>query len=78
MTGTHVNNAQVIHKVAELHEQAIEEAKKYAKSKSWSMVVVVQPWPKLFTERGSGMGGNVLGLERFDENLIRTLPLFIC
>lgn len=34
---------------------------------------MIQPWSKLFTERGSGMGGNVLGLERFDENLIRTL-----
>lgn len=38
-------------------------------------MIIVQPWPKLFTERGSENGGNVLGLERFDKNLIRTLPL---
>ncbi|OJJ81678.1 FAD-binding oxidoreductase [Aspergillus glaucus CBS 516.65] len=73
VTGTHVNNAQVIHKAAELHKQVIEEAKKHAKSKSWNIVTMIQPWSKLFTERGSGMGGNVLGLERFDEDLIQTL-----
>ncbi|BCR88443.1 FAD-binding oxidoreductase [Aspergillus chevalieri] len=73
VTGTHVNNAEIIRKCAELHEQVIEEAKKYAKSKSWTIVIIVQPWPKLFTERGSENGGNVLGLERFDKNLIQTL-----
>jgi len=78
VTGTHVNKAEVIRKCAELHEQVIEEAKKYAKSKSWTMAIMVQPWPKLFTERGSESGRNVLGLERFDENLIRTLSLSTC
>lgn len=35
------------------------------------MDTIIQPWPKLFAQHSVEKGGNVLGLERFDENLIR-------
>lgn len=73
ITNTHLNNAQVIHKAVELHSLVLEEAKAHVKSKDWSMLLIVQPWPVLFAERALKTGGNVLGLERFDQNMIRKL-----
>lgn len=61
----------------ELHNLVLEEAKAYVKSKHWSMILIVQPWPVLFAERGLKTGGNVLGLERFDQNMIRKLELSV-
>jgi hypothetical protein len=35
------------------------------------MVTIIQPWPTLFADHSQERGGNVLGLERFDDNLFR-------
>lgn len=73
VTTTYINNAQVLSKSAELHNLVVEEAKAHAKSRSWKMIMIIQPWPILFAQHSSKTGGNVLGLERFDKNMIRTL-----
>ncbi|RAH73070.1 FAD-binding oxidoreductase [Aspergillus aculeatinus CBS 121060] len=72
-TGTYRNDAEVLRKAIALHNENIEKAKAEAQSESWSMDTIVQPWPKLFWEHTAAQGGNVLGLERFDENLVQVL-----
>ncbi|PYH48773.1 uncharacterized protein BP01DRAFT_388626 [Aspergillus saccharolyticus JOP 1030-1] len=47
-TGTYVNNNQVLRKAIDIHNENIEKAKAEAKSESWSIDTIVQPWPKLF------------------------------
>lgn len=73
MTGTYVNQKEALQHAVTLHNQLLEDAKPKVQSKSWSMVTIMQPWPKLFTEQSLKRGENVLGLERFDENLFRKL-----
>ncbi|RAL07236.1 FAD-binding oxidoreductase [Aspergillus homomorphus CBS 101889] len=72
-TGTYRNDAKVLRKAIELHNNNIEKAKAAAKSVSWAMDTIIQPWPKLFWEHTVVNGGNVLGLDRFDENLVQVL-----
>ncbi|PWY90671.1 FAD-binding domain-containing protein [Aspergillus heteromorphus CBS 117.55] len=72
-TGTYLNNPQVLEKAIALHNANIEKAKASAKSASWNMNILIQPWPKLFWEHSQAKGGNVLGLDRFDENLVQLL-----
>lgn len=70
-TGTYKNDINVLRKAIDLHNNNIEKAKGHVKSDYWAMDVIIQPWPKLFAQHSVEKGGNVLGLERFDENLIR-------
>ncbi|RAK97903.1 FAD-binding oxidoreductase [Aspergillus ibericus CBS 121593] len=72
-TGTYRNDATVVRKAIDLHNNYIEKAKADVKSDYWAIDTMVQPWPKLFSQRSVEKGGNVLGLERFDENLIQLL-----
>lgn len=37
---------------------------------------MVQPWPTLFAKHTSKTDGNVLGLERFNKNMIREFLIF--
>ncbi|PYI01314.1 FAD-binding domain-containing protein [Aspergillus sclerotiicarbonarius CBS 121057] len=67
------NDATVLRKAIDLHNNYIEQAKAHVKSDYWAMDTMVQPWPKLFSQHSVEKGGNVLGLERFDENLIQLL-----
>ncbi|PWY96282.1 FAD-binding domain-containing protein [Aspergillus sclerotioniger CBS 115572] len=72
-TGTYKNDATVLRKAIDLHNNYIEQAKTHVKSSYWAMDTMIQPWPKLFSQHSVEKGGNVLGLERFDENLIQLL-----
>lgn len=74
MTSTYLNNAKVLEKAVELDKHILEEAKANAKSKSWRTYSIVQPWTTLLAEHASKTDGNVLGLERFDQNMIRMVP----
>jgi hypothetical protein len=72
LTGTYINSADILRKALEIQKNKIDDAKTLAKGKDFVLVVIIQPWPKLFWKRNQGNGiGNVLGLERFDENMIR-------
>ncbi|GKZ66935.1 hypothetical protein AnigIFM60653_001228 [Aspergillus niger] len=72
-TGTYKNDVKVLRKAIDLHNNNIEKAKAHVKSDYWAMDTIIQPWPKLFAQHSVEKGGNVLGLERFDENLIQIL-----
>ncbi|CAG7942319.1 unnamed protein product [Penicillium salamii] len=70
-TGTFGNDLKVLEQTVKIHNSVIEKAKAAAKSKDWTVDTIIQPWPTLFAEHSQKRGGNVLGLERFDENLFR-------
>jgi hypothetical protein len=61
----------MLKRTIEIHNEKIEEAKASVKSTDWTMDTIIQPWPTLFAEHSQERGGNVLGLERFDDNLFR-------
>jgi hypothetical protein len=61
----------VLKRTVDVHNRMIEEAKATAESDDFSMVTMIQPWPRLFTEHSIAKGGNVLGLDRFEDNMFR-------
>ncbi|KAL4928152.1 FAD-binding oxidoreductase [Aspergillus undulatus] len=74
LTSTYLNSAAVLHKTIEILNKKIDEALPLAKGKDWSIMVIIQPWPKIYWQRNQHNGvGNVLGLDRFDENMLQVL-----
>ncbi|KAJ5496919.1 FAD-binding type 2 [Penicillium fimorum] len=73
VTATFVNNLDVLKKTVDIHNRMIEEARGSAKGNDYTMFTMIQPWPKLFTDHSIKQGGNMLGLDRFDENLFQVL-----
>lgn len=72
VTSTYLNSAKILEKTIDILNEKILEAKPVAKGKDWSIMVIIQPWPKILWQRNQDNGvGNVLGLERFDENMLR-------
>lgn len=57
-----------------LHHQYLETIKAAAPEGDWTLQDMFQPIPTFFAEHGARKGGNVLGLERFDDNFIRMFP----
>lgn len=64
------NDADVLDKMADLHESFAESISESSPNSTWTMANMIQPLPTLFTEHGLEKGGNVLGLDRTDENLV--------
>ncbi|KAF4765212.1 hypothetical protein HAV15_004092 [Penicillium sp. str.  len=74
LTASFVNNLDVMKRTIDIHNRMIEKAKLGAKGDDYTMSTMIQPWPKLFTDRSTtDLGGNMLGLDRFDENLFQVL-----
>ncbi|CAG7948953.1 unnamed protein product [Penicillium nalgiovense] len=73
VTASFVNNLDVMKRTIDIHNRMIEEAKAGAKGDDYTMFTMIQPWPKLFTGHSTEQGGNVLGLDRFAENLFQVL-----
>lgn len=69
-----MNNLDVMKRTIDIHNRMIEEAKAGAKGDDYTMSTMIQPWSKLFTDHSTEQGGNMLGLDRFDENLFRKSP----
>ena len=66
-----MNNLDVMKRTIDIHNRMIEKAKLGAKGDDYTMSTMIQPWPKLFSDHSTDLGGNMLGLDRFDENLFR-------
>ncbi|KAL2836147.1 hypothetical protein BJY01DRAFT_222353 [Aspergillus pseudoustus] len=63
-TLTFANDPIILKEAISIHGRMIEEAKKRARSESWSIISLFQPLPGLFAELGQKKrGGNVLGLD---------------
>jgi hypothetical protein len=76
LTSSYYNSEDVLYKMIEILNSKIEEARPLATGEDWSIMVIVQPWPKVLWQRNADNGiGNVLGLDRFDENMIRASTL---
>ncbi|KAL3440519.1 hypothetical protein BJX65DRAFT_316437 [Aspergillus insuetus] len=74
LTSSYYNSEDVLHKMIEILNSKIEEARPLATGEDWSIMVIVQPWPKILWQRNADNGiGNVLGLDRFDENMLQVL-----
>ncbi|KAF9891907.1 hypothetical protein FE257_002870 [Aspergillus nanangensis] len=74
LTSTYLNNANVLKKTIDILNEKILAAKPLAQGKDWSIMVIIQPWPKILWQRNQNNGvGNVLGLDRFDENMLQVL-----
>ncbi|QSZ35285.1 hypothetical protein DSL72_008154 [Monilinia vaccinii-corymbosi] len=73
ITLTFKNDLRVLTKAIELHDAFIPKIKSRATG-AWTMQNMFQPIPTVFGKIGAQRGGNVLGLDRFDE----TLVLFQC
>ncbi|KAL4894757.1 hypothetical protein BDV59DRAFT_192207 [Aspergillus ambiguus] len=74
LTSTYLNSAKVLKKTIDILNEKILKAKPQAQGKDWSIMVIIQPWPKIYWQRTQNNGvGNVLGLDRFDENMLQVL-----
>lgn len=73
---TFKNDKGVMEKAIELHHEYLEVMKAAGINGDWTLQDMFQPVPTFFAENGQEKGGNVLGLERFDDNLQRTSPLY--
>ncbi|KAL4779282.1 hypothetical protein BJX76DRAFT_365365 [Aspergillus varians] len=74
LTSTYLNSAEVLHQAITILNKKIEAAIPLAQGKDWSIMAIVQPWPKIYWQRNQNNGvGNVLGLDRFDENMLQVL-----
>lgn len=73
-TITFKNNLEVMVKAIQMHHEYLEMIKASDVSGDWTIQTMFQPIPSFFSEHSVEKGGNMLGLERFDENLIRKSP----
>jgi len=69
-TLTFVNDERVLQKAIDIYGSLAERLS--SASGEWSMNVMFQPIPTLFSEHSVKKGGNVLGLDRATENLVCT------
>ena len=74
LTSTYINDPSILHKCIEILNAKITTAIPLAKGKDWSIMTIIQPWPKLLWQQNAANGiGNVLGLDRFNENMVQVL-----
>ncbi|KAL6237470.1 hypothetical protein BDW75DRAFT_228661 [Aspergillus navahoensis] len=69
-TGTYLNRAEIVQKAVAILSDQVERAKSQARGKDYTLFVTVQPWVPLFWEHSEDHGGDVLGLERFQANML--------
>ncbi|KAI1871528.1 uncharacterized protein JN550_004522 [Neoarthrinium moseri] len=69
-TLTFKNDVRVMRKAVELHEALVEEMKDTIGEEGFSTICMLQPLPAITSRLAEGKGGNVLGLERLEENAI--------
>ncbi|KAF2803591.1 FAD-binding domain-containing protein [Mytilinidion resinicola] len=70
ITLTFVNDKRVVKKAVDLHNIVVEKVKAHKATGNWTVQDMVQPIPTIFTKHSVEKGGNMLGLDRFDENLV--------
>jgi hypothetical protein len=74
-TITFKNNLEVMEEAIRMHHEYLETIKAADIAGNWTIQTMFQPIPSFFSEHSVEKGGNMLGLERFDDNLIRkSLP----
>lgn len=69
-TLTFANDIRVLNKAHEYFQNVLTKLKAEA-TDTWSIYVLYQPLPPAYTRDAAARGGNVLGLERFTDPVIR-------
>lgn len=72
MTLTFKNDIRMLTKANELFNTVVENLKAKANG-TYNVYALYQPIPTVITEHSVENGGNLLGLDRFNETLIREL-----
>ncbi|KAL6238506.1 hypothetical protein BDW75DRAFT_237393 [Aspergillus navahoensis] len=72
-TGTYLNREDILQKAITIHANQIEQAKAQAHRSNFALFAIIQPWVPAFWRNSPAGGGNVLGLERFDENMLNVV-----
>ena len=67
-TASFKNDALIIAKAAELHEELVEELKAFILDGDFITQCLFQPLPTLFGRRSAEVGGNVMGVEGQEQN----------
>ena len=75
-TGTFANNATTLAKVNELAQTAFSNLS--VKAGNYTFGNTFQPIPRSITSKAIATGGNVLGLDPEDGDMICTFPLCPC
>jgi len=70
VTLTFVNDKRVIKKAIDIHNTVVEKLKAKNPSGNWTVQDMVQPIPTIFAKHSDEKGGNMLGLDRFTDNLV--------
>lgn len=68
-TVTFVNSKKVLEKTVDIFNAKVALAKSRAVG-VYNIVYLIQPIPTIFSQHSVERGGNVLGLDRFKDNLI--------
>ncbi|CAI6297712.1 unnamed protein product [Periconia digitata] len=74
-TTTVRNDIRIYKRIAELHEQLLEEWKVEGGDPDFNLEVNMQAIARSFTDNGLARGGNIMGLDRVQDNV--TMVLFI-
>ncbi|KAL4864870.1 hypothetical protein BDV12DRAFT_188602 [Aspergillus spectabilis] len=69
-TGTYLNREEVLRQAIDSFTSQVHAAKSSARGPDFTMSTIVQPWVPLFWKDSEARGGNVLGLERFNESML--------
>ncbi|PYH83778.1 FAD-binding domain-containing protein [Aspergillus uvarum CBS 121591] len=72
-TSTYLNRADIIHQAVQVFFKQIHRTRSRARSKDFDIVLVVQAWVPLFWKDSEARGGNALGLERFNKNMLNII-----
>ncbi|KAF2805035.1 FAD-binding domain-containing protein [Mytilinidion resinicola] len=70
ITLTFRNDAAIIKKVVELHDELVEDFKSLMPAEAFATQCLLQPLPTYFAQRSVEQGGNVLGLDSVLSNSI--------
>ncbi|KAK5087911.1 hypothetical protein LTR05_002127 [Lithohypha guttulata] len=69
-TLTFKNDIRMYEKAIQMHNSYVELIKASEAAGNWTLQDMFQPLPAIFAKHSVEMGGNMLGLDRFDENLV--------
>lgn len=67
---TVANNVQMLNEIASIQQKLSTTIRAAQPSGNWTISTLYQPIPALFGEIGVERGGNVMGLDRFTDNLM--------
>jgi hypothetical protein len=75
-TMTFSNDIQIYEKVIELHQQLVTDWKAESSDGDFITQLMFQSIPTIFAKHSKERGGNVLGLDELDENVVMLLFSF--